>query len=319
MSIKNWLKKKLAAVALATASVEQNILGQNGNQDVSGTNQIQRHRQGTLADSLKQGVLTQEVKDLRWRMYKILDESNSIKTKIIGYDEDGMPIIETMVVDSSTKLSKIKMDDYDDYELEMVVNNDDVTASYVESIDGILNNLCDSIPEYATIDNDESTTTTGIVSLADIEKVESTNKVEKVISCTREYMTRFKIENFTKKVNIRTISETEKLLEFYISKYTNVDTKNSGPFINEVKKAIKNPRVTDFLEIKNLEFISYKTIGVKDLLEFEYEISKFDKIIEYDGYYVIKFISKVIKNGESIVEQYRQTDLDEKYKNNESK
>ena len=55
------------------------------------------------------------------------------------------------------------------------------------------------------------------------------------------------------------------------------------------------------------------------MLDFEYKIVKFDKLIEFDGYYVVKFISEAIKNGESLIEQYREAGLDEKYENKEKR
>jgi hypothetical protein len=54
------------------------------------------------------------------------------------------------------------------------------------------------------------------------------------------------------------------------------------------------------------------------MLDFEYKIVKFDKLIEFDGYYVVKFKAEVIKNGESLIEQYREEGLDKKYENKEA-
>jgi hypothetical protein len=130
---------------------------------------------------------------------------------------------------------------------------------------------------------------------------------------------KFQIENFAKKMNVRTISETEKLLEFYVSKYSDEDNRKSSLFLSEIKKAINNPRATDFLDILSVTFVSYNTTGVRDMLDFEYKITKFDKLVEFDGYYVIKFKSEVIKNGESLIDKYREVELDKKYENKEKK
>lgn len=283
MGIGKWFKKKMAMFALATSSVEKNVLTQDGVTESSNTAQIQRHRQGTLADALTRGELTQEVKDLRWRMYKVLDASSDFKTKVIGYDEEGYPITETVATDRTSGLSKIKVDTYDDYTLELVVNNDEATLSISDVL------------------------------------VENSEKNEKVIICGRDFSPKFKIENFSKKMNVRTISKTDKLLEFYVPLYPNEEDRRSYLFISEIKKGLKNPRICDFLDIQTVSFISNNTIGVRDLMSFEYKINKFDKIIEFDGYYVIKFNAIIIKDGESIVEKFRETDLDEKYKNKERK
>ncbi len=317
MGFGEWVKNKMAMIAFATSSVEKNMLGQDGGQEVGSVNQVQRHRQGTLADALSRGELTQEVKDLRWRMYKVLDESKNFRTKVVGYDEDGFPITETEAFNPSSGMSKIKIDDFDDYKLELVVNNDEITLGQFEvDFDSI--DVLDVSEMVKGVDADGNPTATlGIIKTEQADQVESANKSERVITCVRDFRPKFQIENFAKKMNVRTISETEKLLEFYVSKYSDEDDRKSSLFLSEIKKAMNNPRVADFLDILSVTFVSYNTTGVKDMLDFEYKIIKFDKLIEFDGYYVVKFKAEVIKNGESLIEQYREEGLDKKYENKE--
>ena len=313
MGLVNWIKNKMAVFALATSSVEKDVLSQDAGKEVGSTAQIQRHRQGTLADALVRGELTQEVKDLRWRMYKVVDEAEKYKTNVIGYDEDGFPITETQTINKNNGLSKIKVDTYDDYKLELVVNNDSITLGiYLDEIVEL--NATDIVK-----DTDSSGNPTATIGQIKGDLLHSSNKSERTIKCVRDFRSKFEIEGYTKKMNVRTISETEKLLEFYVSKYPNEDDRKSNLFLSEIKKAINNPRACDFLDIISVSFTSNNTIGVKDMLEFEYKISKFDKLIEFDGYYVVKFKADVIKNGESLVEKFREPELDEKYKNKERK
>lgn len=314
MGLVDWIKKKIGMVIFATSTVERNVLSQYGGTDIGSTNQVQRHRQGTLADALTRGELTQEVELLRWRLYKVLDESKNFKTIIVGYDENGSPITEKNAFNPSVGLAKIKLDEFDDYKLELVVNNDEITLGTF--LDGIeqLNNT--DIVKGVDLDGNP-TATIGTIKTEDADRVESENKVDRVITCVRDFRPKFKIEDFTKKMNVRNISETEKLLEFYVSKYADEYNRKSSLFLSEIKKAINNPRICDFLDILSVTFVSYNTTGVKDMLEFEYKITKFDKLVEFDGYYVIKFKSEVIKNGDSLIEKYRKEELDEKYKNNE--
>ena len=289
MGLTSWIKKRIAGIAFATSNVEKAALGQDGGSELgNGSAQHQRHRQGSLADALNKGEVTKEVQELRWRMYKVLEESQKHRTKIVGYDEDGFMITETDKDDGydskTTTLSKINVDDFDDYPLELVVNNDKITLSKNDISEG---------------------------------KV----KQELVISCARELRAKFEIEDYTKKMNVRTISETEKLLEFYVSIYPDEYNRKSRFFLSEIGKAIKNPRMCDFLDISNVMFVSYNTIGVKDLMAFNYKITNFDKIVDYNGYHVIKFKAEVVTNGESIYEKYKEgaEELIEKYKNNEKK
>ena len=59
--VSKWLKRQGAYLSLAMAGVEKNALGQKGDALEQTVNQERRHTQGTLADSLKQGQVTQEV------------------------------------------------------------------------------------------------------------------------------------------------------------------------------------------------------------------------------------------------------------------
>lgn len=54
----------MAAAAIAISSVEKNVFNQQGTTLGLDTKQEQKHEEGTLAYNLKQGEITQEVKDL---------------------------------------------------------------------------------------------------------------------------------------------------------------------------------------------------------------------------------------------------------------
>ena len=147
----------------------------------------------------------------------------------------------------------------------------------------------------------------------------STFKDAKTLYFKREFRPKFELETYVKKMLVRNISDSEKLLELYVSEYADEYNRKSRLFINEVKRAMKNPRFTDMLDITKVNFISDKTIGTEDGLEYEYEIIKFDKIIKFNGSYVIKFIAKPIINGDNIFEKYKLADLEERYLNKEAK
>lgn len=60
--INKWVKNQLAAVVMATSNVEKNALGQETVDLGADTGKYQRVNQGTLADSLINGEITEEVK-----------------------------------------------------------------------------------------------------------------------------------------------------------------------------------------------------------------------------------------------------------------
>ena len=336
-NIKKWGSSKLAMLSLAMANVEKNSLGQSAEPLSTDTAKFQRHTQGQLADSLINGEVTQEVIDMRWRTYKIIRETEGVTAEIVGYDENGMPIVKTRKRSKKAGLKKIKLDEFDSYPLEMVIDNSEIVLGGNQAMDN------DNISLFDEVIINQTTGPIGVIGpigpdgQKDVDgepsKIEwsashgsiggteyfATNKSERPIILTRPNPPKFKLETFTKKLNIRTINKTEKLLEFYVSKYVDEYNRTSRLFISDIKKAIIEPDKSTILEFSGVNFITYKCMGVDDFLEFEYEIISFDKIIEYNGFYVVKFIAKVNVNGVDMLEKHRVAELDKKYENKQKK
>lgn len=296
MSVKKWFRNKIAAITIAISNVEKNSLGQNSKTLDQLTGQERRSTEGTLADSLVHGEVTQEVKNLRWRTYKILKEIDKRNVKIVGYDEEGLPILSINKDKQKNILKKIKIDDYDDYKLELVVDNSEITNSVSDLLEYLEDNKISSNDFFAL------------------------NKTKKPVNIKRSFIPKFEIERYSKKLNIRDIDGERKLLEFYVSKYPDEFNVNSKLFLKEIEKVINNgPRNINFLEIDEVSFLTNNTIGSIDFLLYSYKIKSFDKIIEFDGYYVIKFMSEISINGDDLLEIYKEDELEIKYKNKEAK
>jgi hypothetical protein len=320
-NVSNWFKKQMTALAVSLSNVEKNALGQESLELGTDTNKYQRHNQGTLADALDRGEITQEVKELRWRMFKVLEASDKMIISSLGTDEDGYYKLDVKQSDSATiksSLKKVKVDDYDDYPLEMVVNNSNSYLGTADSLDANFKEFdYDEISETTETD-DEGDTKKTLGEISDGE-YHSNLKTDNPVKIIRDLRPKFEIEKYAKKLNIRKINEKERLLEFYISKYPDEYDRKTRLLVSEIKKAINNPKTSDMLDIVGVGFTSYKTMGVKDFYQFQYKVNQFDKIIEYDGHYIIKFKSEVILNGEYLLEKYRVKELDERYKNKERK
>ena len=197
----------------------------------------------------------------------------------------------------------------------MVFLNNEITIGAFDAITKYFKEY--NTPVKSINDNNDD-----VVSHGEISSLEyfATNKAEKPINITREYTPKFLIENFTKKINIRKIDNTKRLIEFYVSKYPDEYNKNSKLFIKEIEKAIKlGQRNINFLEIDEVEFVTNKTIGATDFLKYSFKILNFDKIVEFDGNYVIKFVSETLIDGENILLKYVEEELEEKYNKKEAK
>lgn len=308
-----WLKRKIGTITLALSNVEKGALSQTGELMSTDIQKYQRHTQGQLADSLINGEVTQEVLNLKWRTYKILKASEGMSSKIIGYETDGTPIVETKKIGKKAGLKKIKLDPNDKYSLEMVIDNSEIVLSGNEAMDNEHISLLDEVMVNDTILG--QTATHGSI---ESDEYFITSKTERPIKITRDVLPNFYLENFTKKLNVRTISKDKRLLEFCVSIYPDEYNRTSRLFLSAVKKLI-NGQTQTMTDIKKVEFVSYKSLGVNDYLEFEYEIESFDKVVEFNGFYIIKFIGKVKKNGVDIFEQHKVDTLEKKYENKEKK
>lgn len=313
--ISKWLSRQIGSIMLATAKVEQNALSQEGQALGNESSKFQRHSQGTLADDLVNGVITQEVKDLRWRMYKVLEASAKVSAKVVGDLDSGDYTIETYISEGNDEiLNRVKLDSSDDYKLEMVVSGEQIRKGREEALDA--DKVDDTLATESYIDEDgNERKTLGVISNEDNFQFD----YEYPIKIDREDIPKFYIEKYTKKLNVRIIDDTNRLLEFYISKYPNEYDRKTYLLCSELKKAMANPRATNILHIDNIGFVTYKTIGVNDFRVFEYKVKEFDKIVEFDGYYVIKFKCEVTTNGEYLLEKFREEDLDNRYENKERK
>lgn len=309
MKIKNWITNQIARIMFSVSNVEKNALGQNGQTLETDINKHQRLTQGQVADSLINGEVTQEVLNLKWRTYKILRATEGVKSTISGYDEDGIPIVKTTKRNPKLGLKKVKVDAFDDYKLEMVLDNTEIALSTADSMGNENLSILDSVLENYDDDGNLVSVSHATINANDLM---ATEKGERPIKITRPAPPNFFIENLTKKMNIRKINKKERLLEFYVSKYPDEYNRTTRLFLSAIKKVVEGKHQS-FLELDDIEFVSYKTIGVEDFLLFKYKDIVFDKIVEYNGFYVIKFKAKIDINGKDILERHKVLELDLKY------
>jgi hypothetical protein len=112
---------------------------------------------------------------------------------------------------------------------------------------------------------------------------------------------------------VRRIDDDIVLLEFYLNKYQS-ENKKYNFFLNSLLKFIKRPMNNDFIKLDSIEFITHNTMGSKDFRLFTFNEIVFDKVVEHDGNYIIKYKAKVVDNGVDILEDMKK-DLSDDYKN----
>jgi hypothetical protein len=307
--IKDWFKNKTTIVSIALSNVEKNAFSQTNEGLSADANQVSSIHQGKISDSLINGEITQEVMDLRWRMYKVMEHSDNMTATIQGYNENDQPIY--IMAKKNLRIAKPNLDPFDPYKVEMIVNNEDIVKSVYEGLDYRIEEL------DSTEENELGAVTVGSISGHEYFTQE---KNDKPLNVSRKVTPSFYLEAYTQILKIRKIDQTKRLLEFYVSSYPDEYNRTSRLVISTIKKEIENKSLyNSFLDINGLSFISYKTQGVNDNYLFEYNNLVYDKIVTYNGYYIVKFIADVTIDGEYIMEMYRQSVLDNKYKNKEKK
>jgi hypothetical protein len=351
--MKNWLKKQIIAVSMAMGNVEKQVLTQDGLDLSNNSGTHQNKNQNSLMEALLRGELTQEVKEFRWAMYKAFRESKS-RQLIPLLDEEGKPktdadgnvMFRVEYSGDEAKLKQIKTDETDEYKLIMVVDNATITKSKLEvfdSVDGNLDTdeelLVNTKETRVDLDNhivvDSDTEVDGKYELNESLFIKKNDEVkvygfvkdnrnggyEKPINITREMPPKFKIENYAEKLHVKSVDEAngEFLLEFYLSKYPDPHDRKTNLLISDIKKIIEKYRYNSMLDFKSVEYVTNNTVGVQDYLYFKFDIIKFEKITEFNRFYVIKFLAKVIENGIDLVEQYVSPEMEEKYNNKAEK
>ena len=290
----NWLKSQMLALMLALANVEKNALKQNGGDLSDDVGHEQQLQQNQLMQDLLQGRITQEVKFLRWRIFKILE---TIQGKDITVKENADGTVKYTAKDKnySHKLKKVKTDPSDDNELELVIDNmTDTTMGQLDILDTKNENI-------------------------NASEHDSLVKSESKIKIKHTYPSKFRLEKYVKKMNVRTIDNKTKLLELYVTSYPDEFDRLHKMFIVEVKNTINNPRTSNIIELDTISFVTNKDLGVVDNRLFEFDDIKYYKIVEFDGHYVIKFKANVKTYSHSIIEQFREHELDMRYENMEAK
>lgn len=251
MSLKNWVKKGAISFTMAIGNVEKNALSQGGENSEAGQLTSIPMGQNQLMRDLKEGRLTQQVKEFRKHHYQVLQASEKYKAKW-GKDGDFRMLTEEEILTNRVAQG----DPYDNYKVEVSIDNVAITKSLLE---------------YEEKD------------------------MVRPIKVLRNVNANCRIEEASTKLHVRDIDGTRKLLDFYID-----NTPENRVAVLEARTLMTNPGIVDFNNITN---VSFTTPG-GNMMVFEYRVLAFDKVVEYNGSYIVKMFAECIKNGEWAASKY---------------
>ena len=284
----NKIKFFFIKLTFATKGTETQIFTQGGVDSANGGTVIgQDVTQGThtLSKALLKGELTEEVKQLRYRTYKVEREAKKYKY-----------FAPTLA-------------------LKKKEGKDNKFVSYDKS-DGL---------DVITIQYNYALNEDVLDAIKQIENGGRGDKTKYKFEIQRNFVPRFRIEEFLKKVVVKRFDETHAILDFYFSKYPERFFNNSSDksfrskaFINEIKR-ISNGGKSDITEMEQMRFVTSHAYKQEDLMEFVFRNIWFREVVEFDGDYILRFKASIEHDGYDLTTSYYNKTMDEKYKNNEKK
>lgn len=265
-------------------------------QDVSNLNggvSIQQKKEATsLSEALLRGELTQEVKELRHRMYKIERETEYFTDKI------------TEKLHKRTEKNytiRKELEEYDvknGYEVKLIQHN---------FTDGI--NTSDSLSFF---------TNNNTISGKDLSSNEK-NLRKFTINVLYSEPSRVHIGRFIKSVKYKTKDEKH-YVDISLSKYKLEGDVISSFILSKLNNTNKEElNRLDFLKISKIDFITFKCYKATNSMYYSFDNLTYEDFYEYDGNYYVTYRLEKEPEVIDMYEQYRVEELDKKYENKERK
>lgn len=285
----NDIKIWVHSLATATKNVETQTLSQVSVDSVEGgINVVQDVNQGVheLAKALLRGELTEEVKQLRYRNYKVDREAKKYK-----YFSPTLALKKKEGKDNKF----ISFDKSDGLEVITVQYNYAISEDVLDAINQIENGGRGKKTKYK-------------------------------FEFKRDFIPRFRMEEFAKKVVVKRLDETHAILDFYFSKYPErffrrSDDKSfrSKVFIHEIESIRDNGVKSDMLDVEELRFVTNHAYKQDDLMEFVFKNIVFREVAEFDGDYILRFKASIEHDGIDLTAAFYNKEMAEKYENKEKK
>lgn len=274
MGIMDKIKGAVTSLMYGIKATEEEVFTQKGASTEIGTGIHQNVHSQKLSTMLLAGKETQEVKELRYRVYRVAEEAKNYEYITNGLaarkEEPKLPDVENS----------------EELEVLLVQTNGELVTSIAEDFKYI--NTYGKSPDYTL----------------DIE---------------RDFMPRYKVEEFCNKIVVKKLDETHVILDMYCTKYMNQENFKSKGFINEIVKINEKGLRSDIVDFKTLSFVTNNAYGYNDLVLFRYDNLRLRDIVEYKGDYVLKFKAHVVFDAIDLTSDFFCDEMERKYANKEKR
>lgn len=149
-----------------------------------------------------------------------------------------------------------------------------------------------------------------------LERLDSKDKVKEkyLINIKRSFVPRFKLEDFTTKLVVkRGDDDTTAILDFYVPKYKSDTDFRLNSFLTDVVNIKEKWVRSDTLDFDTVFFITSHAYKVDDMFSFRFDEPVYLETKEYDGSYILRFVSKIFDGGTDLTEEYYSEKMAKKY------
>ena len=280
LNIKNWLYLLWTGLFWGLKSTDKEAFTQSGVDMGGGISMDEEMHTNRISHDLLAGKETQAVKELRYRTYKVDRES-----KMYEYFSPTLALKREEKLDSKF----VKFENEENLNIITVQNNFPLTEGVLETL--------------RQVDGQR-------------------HKIEYWIKLIREkgFLPRYRLEEYTKRIVVREYEKDVKaVLDFYVTKYPNDKDLKSKGFVREIEHVMNDGLRSDVLQIKNVSFVTCHAFNQYDMILFEFNNLQYRYVKEFDGHYVISFLSDIVKNGEDLTDKFKNQAMEEKYNKKERK
>lgn len=229
---------------------------------------------------LLRGEVTQRVKELRHEMYQADRKSHE-------YDYIGNGIVKKKKKKANSFNSfDDKFENSENLPVVMAIFNQEDTG-------GLSDNLLDSV-----------------VGLKD--------KRDFTIRIKRNFIPRMRIEKWASMLTVKELDDENGkfILDIYIPNYESQFDRTKKPFLNELERVRQGFTRSELIDIEEISFTTYNSLGCDDNNEFKYHVDKYIGSVIYDkNYTILKFECTLIEHLD-YVNMYIDKIAEEKFENN---
>ena len=144
-------------------------------------------------------------------------------------------------------------------------------------------------------------------------------RTEYRIKIKRNFVPRYKIEEYITRLDVKKLDETHVILDMYVSQYPNDKDFKSKGFVREIEKIRDEKIKSDVLDYEEISFITNHAYKMDDMVKFVFRNIVFREVVEFDGHYIVRFKASLQEDVIDLTKIYYSKTMDNKYKNKEKK